>query len=191
VSANQLTEQAIQEAETDPDTAQLLSAPEGEETPESQFEDEDSEDVLDITTSEEPAPPDLQPARPAQLMPAPIQVQAVPAMIRHHRGKTYGPDRNHHMSEMGPVATSNWIGMVDGNRVSVRYGAPLSTIPKNVRAELAKCKRIRFAIAPPPETRGSVRVERDSDAPHARRSNPGKEERVRSRFAPIRHLPVE
>lgn len=198
VTATELTEQALAEAADDEATRQLLSAPEPSEVPELDGEDgEDGEDgddgeTIDLTADDVDAPPDLEPARPSQYLPAPVRVEAVPAMIRHHRGRVFGPDKHRHMSEMGPVATSNWIGMVDGNRVSVRFGAPLSTIPKNVRAELAKCKRVRFAIAPPPEARGTVRVERDLDAPRARRGNPGKnEERVRSRFAPIRQLPVE
>jgi len=194
VEAKKLQDQAMAEAETDEATRALLSDPVMAESSADE-DDEESVEVVDLTESDEDAPPDLPQAKPAELLPAPVQNIAVPAMIRHHRGRVFLPDSRRHMSEMGPVCTINWIGMVSGQRVSVRFGAPLAIIPMNVRREMAKSPRVRFAIAPKPERQGGVVVDDDdrSAPPRARRSNPNArtEERVRSRFSPIRHLPTE
>jgi hypothetical protein len=194
IEGRKLTERALAEAETDEATRALLSEPTTVEIVADDEELDDTEEV-DLTAPDEDAPPDVPQAPPPALLPAPAVTSVAPAIIRHHRGRVYLPDAKRHMSEMGPVCTINWIGMVGGQRVSVRYGAPLSAIPMNVRQELAKNPRVRFAIAPPPERRGGGVVLDGDDQrgpPRARRSNPkGRQERVHSRFTPIRHFPVE
>ncbi len=99
----------------------------------------------------------------------------------------YGPDRKHHMSEMGPVAQSNWIGVVGGKRISVRMGAPQSTVPQDIQRRMAE-SGIGFEQAEPPPGRGAVLVTQRPEAPRARRREVNE---VTRRSSPLRALPME
>lgn len=50
----------------------------------------------------------------------------------------YRPSPGVHIAEAGPVAESNWIGLVKGRRVVVHFGAQESKVHEGVRAAMAK-----------------------------------------------------
>lgn len=187
------TDQALADAAEDPATAALLRDPDPQEDGgDGDDDDDDSGEVIDLEDADdEPAPPDLEPPKRPATLPMPPPPPQTPAY--RSRGKTYERDSTRPLHVCGFVCTTNWVGHVEGQRVSVKFGAPLSTIPKNVRAAMAQ-SRIRFAVAMPPERRGTVVVDEPAGPPRARRrrNNPERSEdtaQVRSRFRPIAHLP--
>jgi hypothetical protein len=108
----------------------------------------------------------------------------------------YLPDPTRHMSEAGPVATSNFICRIGATRISVRMGAPRSSIPKEIQALMAESD-VSFGIAAPPAHRGATVIEApdDDDAggpPRARRSARKRDRDPGDRpFKPLRSLPIE
>lgn len=50
----------------------------------------------------------------------------------------YRPTPGVHIAEAGPVAQSNWIGLVKGRRVVVHFGAQESRVHDGVKTAMAK-----------------------------------------------------
>lgn len=195
--AQQETEQALEDAKTDAATAALLREPDPVDDLTS---DETEDETVDVDLAaelegEEAPPPDLPAPTGSAIMAPPAPAPQV--SVFRHRGKEYVRDPKRPLHTCGYVCTTNWVGNVNGQRVVVKYGAPLSTIPMNVRKALAE-SNIRFAIAKPPERRGATLVDEPDGPPRARRRPRNMHEdeladspRVRSRFRPIAHLPTK
>jgi len=156
--------------------------PEPEELP----IDEENAVLVGPTEVDVAAPPDIPDAPEASSLPPPPPVAPAPPVLRHQLSVVYRPDAKRHMSKMGLVSTQNWIGRCKGHRVSVRYGAPLSTIPHCVREMLADAG-IRFGYAPPPPGQGAETVR---EPPRARRAdrNPDKGGDKQRPFRSVRGL---
>jgi hypothetical protein len=122
---------------------------------------------------------------------APMPVMAIPPALAHEE---YRPDPRRHMSEMGAVATSNFICRIGGRRITVRMGAPRSAIPKEIQTLMAEAG-VPFGHAMPAQKKGAVVVVEDEDdaenVPRARRTHrPEKNEPTRQFRKPLA-LPVE
>lgn len=152
----------------------------------------------DDAPPEPSAPPVRKPAkrtppRNARIAPLPPMQGS---MVRALEQRDYLPDPHRHLSEMGPVATSNFICRIGGTRISVRMGAPRSTLPKELQAMMAE-HGVGFAHAQPPARKGAMVVEPEEsyDGPPRARRTSRKRDRDRDAgdrtFAPIRTLPTE
>lgn len=178
VSASELEAKAALADSGDEDAAavaalddSLIAKPsELDETRPNLGDEEEEVETIDATGSDVPPPEaDLADPRPGRAPIPSASASPAPPIYRSEISVIYGPDRTRHMSEMGPVCTQNWIGRVKGQRVSVRFGAPLSTIPVVVRQALSE-SRIKFAYAAAPrpgERKGPA------EPPRARRRTRG------------------
>jgi len=149
-------------------------------------DDDEPIETIDATSSSVAAPAeDLPQAPPRRGMESSIRAPVAPPIVRSDHAVVYGPDRTRHMSEMGPVCMTNWIGRVNGYRISVRMGAPLSTIPTAVRQALAKA-RIRFGHAAPPAGGGGRAL--PAEPPRARRGRGARKTDDNPRRRPFRSV---
>lgn len=148
-----------------------------------------------------PAPKPVPPARAARPKQTPsrrrVDIAPMPQLglqVRALDQTDYLPDPTRHMSEAGPVATSNFICRIGSRRVSVRMGAPRSTIPKEIQALMAQAG-VTFGMAAPPAGKGAVVIEDaldddDDGTPRARRTTRESRGPAR-RFRSPRALPME
>lgn len=170
VSAKELeARRALEDSgDEDPDdvaaTEALLTRPLPQPDPDPS--EDDGDDIVGALDVDVAAPPDLPEASSRGSVGAALPAPPAPPVLRQQLSVVYRPDPKRHMSEMGLVSTANWIGRCRGQRVSVRFGAPLSTIPQCVRVMLAAAD-IRFGYAPPPAGAGARTVK---EAPRARRT---------------------
>lgn len=145
-------------------------------------DDDDDEVEPELAAAPDEPPPELPKAAPAGQPAAPTVIAAVPYQPR----VVYSPDRNRHMSEMGPVATRNFTAVVRGCRVDVKFGAPRKRIPSEV-IELMARAGVEFGHAAPPDVPAgqgaSATRQRRTEPPRARRTERRADEPER-RFRP-------
>lgn len=150
------------------------------ETPDAGTDAAPPETPMPVARAKQRTPKPLAKTRAA--LPKPIPERA--PQVQNLQMVDYKPDPKRHMSQMGPVASSNWTGIIAGVRHRVRMGAPQSTVPKHIQ-ELMRGDGVEFYVAEPPPGSGAVLVKQP---PRARRTERANREQAQRRSSPVRGI---